>query len=110
MNCNVDIETGIMNCGGSEEFYAEVVEAFEEEGQVETLINAYENKDWDLYTINAHALKGTMRLLGAEDAGEMGEKLQFAGEAKDVDTIDELHSQFIEMIEASLAIIKDAIG
>ena len=27
----IDIETGIMNCGGSGEFYAEVVEAFEEE-------------------------------------------------------------------------------
>lgn len=110
MNCNVDIETGIMNCGGSEEFYAEVVEAFEEEGQVDALIKAYEDKDWDLYTINAHALKGTMRLLGAEEAGEIGEKLQFAGEAKDIDTINELHGEFIEMIEGSLAVIKDAIG
>lgn len=110
MDCKVDIETGIMNCGGSEEFYAEVVEAFEEEGQVETLIKAYEEKDWDLYTINAHALKGTMRLLGAEEAGEVGEKLQFAGEAKDIDTIDKLHGDFIEIIAASLAIIKDAIS
>lgn len=109
MECKVDIETGIMNCGGSEEFYAEVVEAFEEEGTKEALIKAYEDKDWDLYTINAHSLKGTMRLLGAEDAGEIGEKLQFAGEAKDIATIDSLHDEFVKMIDASLAIIKAAI-
>ena len=106
MDCNVSVETGIMNCGGSEEFYIEVIDAFIEEGKKEELIKAFEEQDWELYTIDAHSLKGTMRLLGATDAGEMGEKLQFAGEARDIDTIMKCHAEFIEMIDLSIAKIK----
>jgi len=109
VECIVNVEAGITNCGGSKEFYAEVIDAFEEEGKKEELIKAYNEKDWELYTINAHSLKGTMRLLGAETAGDMGEKLQFAGEKKDIDTINSFHEEFIDLINASIEKIKSEV-
>lgn len=109
MDLRIDIETGIMNCGGSKDFYIEVIEAYEEEGKVEELIKAYEDKNWELYTIDAHSLKGTMRLLGAEGAGELGEKMQFAGEAGDIDTITANHEAFLQIIDESIKYIKSQV-
>lgn len=109
MECNVDIEAGIENCGGMEDFYVEIVDSFVEEGKREELIQNYADKDWELYTINVHALKGTLRLIGALDAGDVAEKLQTAGEARDIATIDSLHDTLIEMIDVSLEKIRAAI-
>lgn len=110
MNCDVDISIGIENCGGDEEFYVEVFESFIEEGKKEELIKNYEDRDWEMYTINVHALKGTLRLIGAMDAGEVAEKLQHAGEAKDEATIDSLHKDFISMVDISIAKIKGELA
>jgi len=110
MECNVNIEAGIENCGGSEEFYIEIIEAYEEEGKKFELIKAFENKDWELYTIEVHGLKGTMNLLGATDAGKLAEKLQFAGEKKEIETIERFHALLIEMIDSSVATIKQKMN
>lgn len=110
MNCEVDINVGIENCGGEPEFYEEIVQSFIDEGKKEELIQNYADKDWELYTINVHSLKGTLRLIGAMDAGEVAEKLQFAGQDKDIATIDSLHNQLINMIDISLAKIKGELA
>ena len=110
MNCNVDISVGIENCGGDEEFYKEVFDSFIEEGKKEELIKNYEDKDWDMYTINVHSLKGTLRLIGALDAGEVAEKLQHASEEKDIATIDSMQKDFISMVDISIAKIRGELS
>ena len=109
MVCNINIEEGIMNCGGSEEFYVEIIDAFVEEGKKEELIQNYADKDWNMYKINVHGLKGTLRLIGAVDAGNLAEKLQMAAESLDIATIDSLHNILLEMIDTSLAQIRSEL-
>ncbi len=109
MNCNVDINAGIMNCGGSKEFYVEILDSFVEEGKKEDLIKDYADKNLEMYAIDVHALKGTLRLIGAMDAGDVAEKLQFAAEASDMATIDRLHEEFVSMIDISLSKIKEQL-
>ena len=109
MSLNIDIETGIENCGGMKDFYIEILDTYEEEGLKDELQRNYDDKNWELYTINVHSLKGTMRLIGAIDAGELAEKLQFAGEAGDTATIDSFHNQLIEMMEESIKLIREQL-
>ena len=106
MECNVDINAGIENCGGSKEFYLEILDSIVEEGKREALIDEYTRRDWKSYEIDVHALKGTLRLIGAMDAGEVAEKLQFAAEKNDEAVIDSLHDTLIEMYDISLEKIK----
>lgn len=106
MDVNVNIEAGIENCGGMEDFYVEILDAFVEEGKREELIQNFADKDWELYAINVHSIKGSMRLIGADEAGEVAEKLQFAAEKGDAAAIEADHQLLIDMMDASLAKIR----
>ena len=106
----IDIESGIMNCGGEEDFYKEVIGAFEEEDNRGGLINAYNNEDWNMYSILVHSLKGTLRLLGATKVGDVAETLQFAAENSEANTIKELHEGFVADMDGAIAKIKQAVG
>ena len=110
MNCDVDINVGIENCGGEVEFYEEILESFIEEGKKEELMQNYADENWEMYTINVHALKGNLRILGAMDAGEVAETLQHAGETGDIDTIERLHATLISMVDISIAKIKGELA
>lgn len=103
---DIDIQSGIMNCGGDKEFYAEVIESFYEEDKRGELLKAYAEEDWELYTIVVHSLKGTLRLFGANGAGQLAEDLQYAGEKKDVDFIKIHHDNFIKAMDESMDYIK----
>lgn len=109
MDCNVDINAGIENCGGMKEFYIEILDSVVEEGKKEDLIKDYAEKNLEMYAIDVHALKGTMRLIGAIDAGDIAEKLQFAAQNSDMATIDSLHNEFLEMMDASMAKIREQL-
>lgn len=110
MECNVNIEAGITNCGGSEEFFIEIIQEFENEGTVEVLKKAFEDKDWKTYEINVHSLKGNMNLFGATDAGRLAEKLQYAAEAGEAETIERFHGLLLEMIDSSMTLIKQKMN
>ncbi|MDO4188482.1 MAG: Hpt domain-containing protein [Lachnospiraceae bacterium] len=106
MDLRIDINAGIENCGGMKDFYVEILDSFVEEGKKEAIIKEYADKDLEMYAIDVHSLKGTLRLIGAMAAGDVAEKLQFAAEAKDMATIDSLHDTLVEMIDASLTEIR----
>ena len=106
---DINIETGIAQCGGDKEFYADVLEASIEEDKRGELINAFNEENWELYTIVVHALKGTMRLFGALGAGNLAEKLQFAGEKSDIDYIKANNDEFINVMDESIEYIKSNI-
>lgn len=46
-----------------------------------------ENMDYEAFTIEVHSLKSTSRQIGASKLGDMAEKLENAGNARDRDTI-----------------------
>lgn len=102
----IDMNAGIENCGGMEEFYYEIVDEFEHEEKRTELLQAYANKDWNLYSIDVHAIKGILRLLGANEVGDLAEKLQFASEAGDGDTVIAYHDELLRKVEEVISLIR----
>ena len=51
------------------------------------IMTAFEEKDWENYTIRVHALKSSSRQIGAMDLGKMAEELEMAGKAENIDVI-----------------------
>lgn len=85
----INEEDGITYCG-SKEAYISVLNIFHEtaidkSGEIR---KAYEEKDWDNFTINVHALKSSARVIGAKDLSQAAKKLEDAGNNRDIDIID----------------------
>jgi len=84
----MDMDTGMLYCGGIEGFYmilAEcVMSAKESAKELEDLLAA---EDWQNYIIKIHALKSTMKSVGAMDLSEKARVLEFAGKAGEYDKI-----------------------
>ena len=68
--------------------------------------NSYDNKDYEDYAIIVHSLKSNSRMIGDNELGDLAEKLQYAGQDKDVDLIEAetenllaKYKQLVELIE-----------
>ncbi|MCR5417519.1 MAG: response regulator [Lachnospiraceae bacterium] len=93
----IDVETGIKN-SGSAEAYLPLLKIFYESMKERTgeIGSYYEKGDLENYTIKVHALKSSARIIGAEKLGELAQKLEDAGKAKDMDYINREHAFFME--------------
>ena len=89
-NPEIDIETGIKN-NGSEQTYLETLKLFAKEAysyadEIEGYMSTGDIKN---ATVKIHALKSTSRIIGANDLGELAQKLENAGKANDVNALNE---------------------
>ncbi|MCH5248603.1 MAG: response regulator [Lachnospiraceae bacterium] len=89
---DLDIEKGLLYCG-SRTAYLEILEecyleSADERSNIEKL---FEEKDWKNYTIRVHALKSTMKSIGANNLFEMAKALEEAGRNIDIDYILQNH-------------------
>ncbi len=93
----IDVKAGIQN-SGSVSAYMPLLEIFynAHEQKMEELNGFYEKKDIENYTIKIHALKSSLRLIGAYGSGEKAQLLEDAGKSGDFDYIKEHHASFIE--------------
>ncbi|MCH5257385.1 MAG: response regulator [Lachnospiraceae bacterium] len=89
---DLDIEKGILYCG-SKSAYLEILEECYIEGADErsNIEKLFEEKDWKNYTIRVHALKSTMKSIGANNLFEMAKALEEAGRNIDIDYILQNH-------------------
>ena len=93
----IDIDTGIKNSGGFDGFKDLMKIFYEAYEKNSSMINGfYENKDYENYTIKVHALKSSVRLIGAADFGEDAQALENAGKEGNIDYINEHHPSFME--------------
>ncbi|MBD5521524.1 MAG: response regulator [Lachnospiraceae bacterium] len=94
---NLDIEKGIMYCG-SEKAYLEILENCYEDGAEERAIieKFFEDKNWKDYTIRVHALKSTMKSIGANVLFEKAKALETAGRNDDIDYIMKNHNDMLD--------------
>lgn len=70
------------------------------EKKKQVIRDAYEQGDWDRYTTEVHALKSSSRQIGAFQLGDLAEKLEKAGNAKDILFISENTSELLETFVA----------
>lgn len=94
---DLDVEKGIMYCG-SEKAYLEILENCYEEGAEERAIieKLFEDKDWKDYTIRVHAVKSTMKSIGANVLFEKAKALEMAGRNNDIDYIMKNHNDMLD--------------
>ena len=93
---DINIENGIANCGGQVLDYLKILQITYEYGekQLEELKNAYDNKDYEYYTIKIHALKSTSLNIGATEISEMAKAQELEGKAENYSYIDKHMKEF----------------
>ena len=103
----LDIDAGIEN-NGSVKSYMSLLKMFYDsvDDNAEELGRLYTQNDNDNYTIKVHALKSSLRIIGAAGLGEEAQKLEDAGKKADRDYIDKHHQQFI----SSFSTLKDTLS
>ncbi len=94
---DLDVEKGILYCG-SEKAYLEILENCYEEGAQERALieKLFEDKNWKDYTIKVHAIKSTMKSIGANVLFEKAKALETAGRNNDIDYIMKNHNDMLD--------------
>ncbi len=93
----IDLSRGLEN-SGSEEAYLSLLKVFYEtvDERADELDKLYAEEDFKMYTIKVHALKSSVRLIGAAAFGEEAQKLENAGKSEDGEYIRSHHPAFME--------------
>ncbi|MCM1258648.1 MAG: response regulator [Roseburia sp.] len=99
----LDISLGIQNTAGEESFYIEILELYLSEAkEKKELLRSYlDVGDMKNYAVQVHALKSTMRSMGAMRAGELAFDLETHSKKGDLEYVREHHENAIK--EAELA-------
>ncbi len=102
----IDISKGVENCGDNEE-YLSVLKIFYSTLEKKTgeLEESFDSKDMKSYAVRVHALKSSLRIIGAGRLSGMAEKLEFAAKNKDENTVIKDHPSFAE----GMALLKKAL-
>ncbi|MBO7401506.1 MAG: response regulator, partial [Lachnospiraceae bacterium] len=85
----IDMEAGIRNSGGEAPYLSSLrmfLDTLEDNAKV--IEDAYSEGDLRLYTVKVHALKSSARIIGALEMSADCQKLEDAGNAKDMAYID----------------------
>ena len=104
----VDVEKGFRTSGGRLDFYLDVLATFLDEAKERlTQFHEYiETGNLRMYTINAHALKGALANIGAEELSVIAAQLEAAGDRKDLDYLVKNNEHFVSGISRLLTNIK----
>jgi HPt (histidine-containing phosphotransfer) domain-containing protein len=110
----IDIGEGLKNCG-SVDSYVSIMKVFYESVPMteNNLTTAYEEKNFKDYTSYVHSLKSTSRTIGAQELSKLAEKLEEAGNAGDIATIDEYHDELMNLysiVTYSLSKVPEIVG
>ncbi|MCR4605112.1 MAG: response regulator [Eubacterium sp.] len=94
----IDIDQGLEYCQGDEELYKAILGDYMEDASksTEILENALKDEDLAAYEIKIHALKGTSRMIGANELSDLA--LELEGDAKEgrIDEIKRKHDSVME--------------
>ena len=85
---DLDVEKGIAYCGTMEN-YIEVLKLLVQDSKENQryIQELYDKQDWKNYIIQVHALKSSMKSIGADALSEMAFGLEMAGKGEDFDYI-----------------------
>nr|MCR5053267.1 response regulator [Lachnospiraceae bacterium] len=96
-NEHIDIDRG-MNNSGTVDVYLSTLKIYynsidEKEKELEAFLS---EEDYKNYTVKVHALKSSLRTIGAVQLGEEAQALEDAGKREDTGFIKEHHKNFME--------------
>ena len=115
IDINVDgliVSKGLFIAGGNTRLYYDTLSVFSEEGaeRVDKIRECLDKRDYELYTILVHALKGASANVGAESLSEAAYALEMAGQEGDHSFLAENTEPFLESFELLVAGIRAALG
>ena len=94
---DLDVSQGLLYCGGKSAYLDIVLNCCLEVEEVCSELNdKFEKKDWKNYTIKVHAMKSTMKSIGAMHVSDMAKALENAGKAGDAEFISKHHDKLLE--------------
>ncbi|SFG61887.1 response regulator [Oribacterium sp. WCC10] len=99
----IDLATALSNTG-TKELLFEIVKDYRAHitKTADKIESEYQDKDWENFTIDVHALKSTSRIIGAIELSEMCQKLETAGKASDISTIETLTDSMLDLYRSYL--------
>ena len=85
----INVDEGIKNSGGISQFIFSLKMFLDTiDGNAKIISDAYEAEDIRLYTIKVHALKSSLRIIGAQEMSKLAESLEEAGNKNNKEFID----------------------
>jgi CheY-like chemotaxis protein len=85
----IDVGSGLTHCGSGESYVSTLKMYLDSaENNAKEIERYYASKDIKNTTIKVHALKSTSRVIGALEIGEFAARLEKAGDAGDLETLD----------------------
>ncbi len=108
----IDTETGIKYCYKNFDFYMELLGILTEEYETRSSNLEQHKADGDLreYGVIVHALKSSMKTLGATDMFETAKSLEEAANNGDVSYVEEHHKDFMRSYSSLVRDISDIIA
>lgn len=105
----LDVQTGMMYCMDSVDFYFEILQEYVKMEKAEKLKQFFEQEDWDNYRTVAHALKSISLTIGVVHMSESAKALEFAAKEKDGAYIhlhhDETMKEYFDLVEKIKALL-----
>ena len=94
----VNPEIGLKYCQNDESFYHTILREYAQSAAEKeaALQRCYEEQDWKNYAIQAHALKSTSKMIGANELSSLAARLETAGNQIDVETICLVHPEMMK--------------
>lgn len=93
----MDMNTGMKYCGGEDGFYMILTQCIISTSKsAKELVDLLQAEDWQNYIIKIHALKSTMKSLGALDLSDKAKELEFAGKAGEYEKIISKNAGVVE--------------
>ncbi len=95
---DLDTESALKLAGSENLYWTILKDYFQAIPKKYKLIQTcWENADWRNYTVEVHALKSASRQIGAAELSALAAKLEEAGNALDIDTINSKTDEVLEM-------------
>ncbi len=107
----LSVSDGLLYCG-SIPAYIKFINSFYNsiDKKSDEIEAAYENEDFELYTMKVHSLKSTARIAGIPDLSGFALELEEAGRAGDTDSIRDKHAKLLNLFRSykdKLSILDD---
>lgn len=98
----VDTEKGILQCGGNEALYLNILHLLRDSAdeQLSYLTELLRNQDYENYIIHAHSLKGQLLNIGCTELSAAARELEYAAKEKRYEGLTELTEAFVNRYRA----------
>lgn len=107
----LDVDAALRYTGGEDKYIVGLnrfYNAYEKNSN--RIKNSYDSKNYEDYTIIVHSLKSNARMIGDNELGDLAEKLQYAGEDRDIELIDAETEHLLIMYKDLVNLIKPYVN